>query len=419
MRNSIDIQGLSKKFRLYPKGRPTTFQEALVNRFKGIKPKSEFWALKNVSFYVEPGNMLGVIGKNGAGKSTLLKILGRVLNYDAGIVNINGRIGGLLELGAGFHPDLTGRENIFVNGVVSGLTRAQVKERFDEIVTFAELEGVIDYPLRTYSSGMKMRLGFSVAAFTDPDILLIDEVLAVGDLSFRRKCFERIEQFKEMGKTIVLVTHDLQQVKMFCDRAIWLKDGNIEASGKPEEVVSLYQQYNKQNDAQISLTAINDEKPFNPVNGMSPLDLHHVRLLNSDSLPVDSFSSGDCLQIEINYNARAVKPSAIFSFSIYNQKNQLCCRFNTSNVGQDWPVLNGKGFVLATIPSLPLAKGKYRLDVGIYSEDWQVTYAYKKRMRHFIIKDDAKGEHGVVSLPHQWELVQESTLVADFENQAI
>lgn len=236
----IRVHQVGKRFKLYPRGRPTTIQETLTRGMRGLRPLEAKWALRDINFVVEQGKMIGIIGANGSGKSTMLRLLGKVLRPDEGRLETRGRIGGLLELGAGFHHDLTGRENIFVNGIVSGLTKSDVANRFNHIVAFSELEDDIDYPLRTYSSGMQMRLGFAVAAFSDPDILLIDEVLSVGDVAFQQKCFDRIRQFREEGRTIIFVTHDLSQIRQFCDEVIWINKGSLMAQGEPDEIIERY-----------------------------------------------------------------------------------------------------------------------------------------------------------------------------------
>jgi len=198
------------------------------------------WALRNVSLKIDKGMTIGVIGKNGSGKSTLLKLISRIHKPDTGTVTVQGTVAALIELGAGFHPELTGRENVLINGIILGLTRAQIRTRFDEIVEFAELKDYIDEPVRTYSSGMYMRLGFSVATHVDPDILLLDEVLAVGDQAFSRKCIERMTRFKQAGKTIILVSHDLNMIRSWCDQAAWLHEGVVRMQGAPADVVQAY-----------------------------------------------------------------------------------------------------------------------------------------------------------------------------------
>jgi lipopolysaccharide transport system ATP-binding protein len=236
----VEAHNLGKKYRRYSSDRPYTLQEAVVKGLRGIRPVDYQWALRRVNFDIEKGMMLGVVGNNGAGKSTLLRLLGQIGRLDEGSLIVRGSVGGLLEIGAGFHSDLTGKENVYINAIISGLLKSEVDELFDEIIAFAELKDVIGEPLRTYSTGMKMRLGFAIAAHTDPDILLIDEVLAVGDASFRQKCVERIHQFKKHGKTIVYVSHDIQQVQKICDEVILLKQGEIVQHGEPEQVVSSY-----------------------------------------------------------------------------------------------------------------------------------------------------------------------------------
>ncbi|HZD11294.1 MAG TPA: ABC transporter ATP-binding protein, partial [Candidatus Binatia bacterium] len=229
--DAIVAKGVSKQFRRYHPERPMTFIETFVRGLHRLRPTEHFWALRDVSFTVQRGEMVGVIGVNGAGKSTLLRLIGGVGQPDKGQVQTRGRIGALLDLGAGFHPDLSGRENVLVSGVISGLTRQEVLDRFDAIVDFAELAAFIDSPLRTYSTGMQMRLAFAVAVHIEPEILLIDEVLAVGDIAFQNKCLDRIAQFKRKGSTVLLVSHEASLVKKLCDRAIWLREGRIVAQG--------------------------------------------------------------------------------------------------------------------------------------------------------------------------------------------
>jgi lipopolysaccharide transport system ATP-binding protein len=207
---------------------------------RGLRATESFWALRDVSFRVPRGTMCGVIGRNGAGKSTLLRLLGRVDVPHEGSLRVRGRVGALLTLGTGFHPDLTGRENVYVSGVVYGLTRAEVRQRFDSIVAFAEVEQFIDSPLRIYSTGMAMRLAFAVACHLEPDVLLIDEVLSVGDAAFEGKCLDRIRRFKASGCTIILISHGLDQIHAMCDEAIWLESGRLAAQGKPEYVIDRY-----------------------------------------------------------------------------------------------------------------------------------------------------------------------------------
>jgi len=236
----ISVHHVSKRFPCYDRDRPKTIMAAALSGWRRIAPTNYFWALRHISFEVNSGEMVGIIGKNGAGKSTLLKLLGKVGLPDEGHICMGARVGGLLDLGAGFHDNLTGRENVVVNGVVAGLLSREVMQRFDEIVEFAEIERFIDNPVRTYSTGMKMRLAFSVAVHTQPEVLLVDEHLAVGDRDFQDKCLARIDQMKAAGCAIVLVSHNTDQISSLCDRAIWLERGEIKAIGPAQAVVEQY-----------------------------------------------------------------------------------------------------------------------------------------------------------------------------------
>lgn len=236
----IVVNKLSKRYWLRD-GAPRTFQQALGQVFCAWRRGTPFWALRDISFCVEPGASVGLIGRNGAGKSTLLRMICGLGRPTCGTARVDGRVAALLELGVGFHPQLTGRENLYVSAVVSGLRRAEVDVRFDEIVQFAEIEPFIDQPLRTYSSGMQVRLAFSVAVHVDPQVLIVDEALAVGDAAFQQKCIERIEGFQRAGKTLLLVSHDMELIRRFCTRAIWLQQGCVIADGPVDNITGAYE----------------------------------------------------------------------------------------------------------------------------------------------------------------------------------
>jgi lipopolysaccharide transport system ATP-binding protein len=242
----IRVTGLGKTFRRFHPDRPSTIQEAVAKGMHGIsrlRSVERFWALKDVSFDVDAGRTVGLIGANGSGKSTLLRLIGRIGRPDTGRIEVRGRIGALLDLAAGFHPDLTGRENAVLAGILNGLTRRQLLERLDSIVAFAEVEDALDSPMRTFSSGMQMRLAFAVAVHTNPNILLIDEVLSVGDLAFQRKCLGRIDEFKADGCSILLVSHETSTIEELCDEAIWLDSGKLMAKGAAGDVVQKYTEF--------------------------------------------------------------------------------------------------------------------------------------------------------------------------------
>jgi len=244
MAAAIRLQGVSKSFRRHSERYSTSLKTyALRDLWRRRSRTDEVtWAVRDVDLTVEQGCTVGIIGRNGSGKSTLLHLIRGMFRPTSGTVWVGGRMSALIELGAGFHPELTGRENVIINGVILGLSKSEIRDRFDQIVKFAELESFIDEPVRTYSTGMYMRLGFAIAAHVNPEILLIDEVLAVGDLAFVRKCHDRMTHFKREGKAIVLVTHDLSTVESWCDHAVWMDEGRIRASGEPPRVVELYRE---------------------------------------------------------------------------------------------------------------------------------------------------------------------------------
>jgi lipopolysaccharide transport system ATP-binding protein len=238
--DAVVVSNVGKSFRRYHPDRPATIQEAVAKGLHRMRHVERFWALSEVTFSAGQGRTVGIVGTNGSGKSTLLRLIGGVGRPDTGTITVHGRLGALLDLGAGFHPDLTGRENAILAGILNGLTRKQVLARLDAIVRFAEVEEALDNPTRTYSSGMQVRLAFSVAVHTDPDILLIDEVLSVGDIGFQRKCIERINAFKAAGCSILFVSHSAKTVQELCDDVIWLSQGRVVASGTAADVVRQY-----------------------------------------------------------------------------------------------------------------------------------------------------------------------------------
>ena len=243
MRPPVLVSNVSKSFRRYHTHRPGTIQEAVAQGLRGMRSIERFWGLRDVSFRVEAGQAIGIVGANGSGKSTLLRLIGGVGKPDSGHIEVIGRIGGLLDLGAGFHPDLNGWENAILGGIINGLTRRQVISRLDAIVEFAEVADSMENPIRTFSSGMQMRLAFSIAVHTDPSVLLIDEVLSVGDIAFQQKCLDRIHNIKETGCSILLVSHEGSTIEDFCDNAIWLSGGQLTDSGPARQVMQRYSEH--------------------------------------------------------------------------------------------------------------------------------------------------------------------------------
>lgn len=406
----IVVEGLGKRFRRYSEDHTWTLQETILRGFKRRQADDYFWALKDVSFQVPEGKMLGLIGRNGAGKSTLLRLIGGVGEPEMGRISTQGRIGALIDLGAGFHPDLTGRENVFINGVISGLLRKEVVQRFDDIVQFSELEEFIDSPLRTYSTGMRMRLAFSVAVNIDPDILLIDEVLAVGDSAFQLKCLERIDEFKGKGCTIVLVSHDTNLVARICDEALWLDGGQIAARGPAEMVVMQYATaMQKETHKRTPVNQTSKELENGAVLrinenrfGSQEVEIRNVQLLNEAGGPVGHIESGESLTIEMEYHAAQAIASPIFGVTITREDGTMCCDTNISVSDMGSPVLIGTGKTRLQFTRLDLAKGEYFIDVGVYQKDWAYAYDYHWQVYKLRIGDGGP-DKSLLYPPQQWE----------------
>jgi lipopolysaccharide transport system ATP-binding protein len=408
---AIVVEGLGKKFRRHHAGRPRTFKEMLLRGPLSMGGKDEFWALRDVSFSIAKGRMVGIVGPNGAGKSTLLRLIGGIGRADQGSITVNGRIGALLELGAGFHPDLTGRENVYISGVIAGLTREDIAERFDAIVEFSELKAFIDSPLRTYSTGMQMRLGFAVAVHTDPDILLIDEVLAVGDLAFQQKCLKRVKEFKERGCTILLVSHNAHSIERLCDEALWLRRGQLVALGPPDVVT---RQYVNEMSVETSRRTPTTEPVARTHNGTElrmnenrfgslECTIVAVHLLDPQGYAVSKRDSGEPLQVQIDYRMPEPIKSPIFGVTISQDDGTICYDASTAGSGCQVPTLDGPGRVTLQLDRLDLIGGQYYVDVGIYERDWTYTYDYHWHVYPLIVRP-TPGEKGIVRPPHRWQL---------------
>jgi lipopolysaccharide transport system ATP-binding protein len=359
-----------------------------------------FWALRDVSFSVGPGEMLGIIGSNGAGKSTLLRLLGGVGRPTCGRVEVHGSLGALLDLGTGFVPDLSGRENARLAAIVTGLLRQEADLRLPEIVAFAELEDVIDEPVRTYSSGMLMRLAFSVAVHADPDVLLVDEFLSVGDLAFQAKCQARIQALRQGGCSILLVSHGMEQIRLLCDRALWLRSGQVAACGSPDSVAAAYESAMREEtlrrtppDAAPDATAPGEQR-----SGSREVEITGVRLA-----PGDVLTSGSPLEVEIDFHAPRRVPTPVFMLSLSRPDGTICLDTNTLAARVDVPDAEGPGRIVLSFDRLELARGEYHLNVGVFETDWSHAYDFRYQHRRIVV-EGAPAHCGIAAPPVRWAL---------------
>ena len=372
-----------------------------------LRPDETFTALDGVSFEVPRGTTFGVIGENGSGKSTLLKLLAGITKPTRGSLAVAGRISALIELGAGFHPEISGRENVAINGIMLGLTRREVDERFDEIVDFAELREFIDAPVKTYSSGMYMRLGFSVAIHVDPDVLLIDEVLAVGDESFTRKCLDKIGEFHRRGKTIVLVTHSLGLVEKMCDETLWLRHGRKAGIGDPKRVVDAYLTYVAGGEeALLARQAPAPEAETKPEGyregrwGSREVEITRVRLVDDRGQERHVFASGEGVTLRLEVEARAEVEDFVFGVGIFTADGVSVYGTNTHIEDYMPRRAVGRGEVALELSDLRLVEGTYLLDVAVHRRDG-TPYDYHRGLHSFRVKSRIK-DVGVYRPPHRW-----------------
>ncbi len=363
-----------------------------------------FWALREVSFQVRAGEMLGVIGPNGAGKSTLLSLLGGLSDPTTGRAVVHGRLGALLELGGGFADDLSGRENAILAGVVAGLTRGEVRACLDEIVDFAGIREFFDDPVRTYSTGMRMRLAFAVAVHTDPDVLLVDEFLAVGDISFQAKCRQRIADLRAGGCAVVLVSHGMGDVRETCDRVLWLRDGRIAALDTPEVVTDRYEAEMHERTLQRTPDRSRLELPDGRRVGA---DAHRIGSLEMEIADVRfrsgaALRSGASLLVELVYRSRETVIGPIFGISITREDGTICVDTNTESARVSTERLPPEGIVRFSIPRLELGAGRYFVNAGIFDPTWSHAYDYHWHV-HPLVVHGAEEHKGIHAPPCRWE----------------
>jgi ABC-type polysaccharide/polyol phosphate transport system ATPase subunit len=376
------------------------FTKRLLRR--EVAPREEFWALRDITFSLKRGEVLGLVGPNGAGKSTLLKILSRVTVPTSGSFVVHGRLGALIEIGAGFHPELTGRENIALNGVILGMSRREIQSKFDRIVAFAELERFIDTPIKYYSSGMQMRLGFAVAAHTDPDVLLIDEILAVGDASFQAKCANKIAELKEQDKTIILCSHSLTNITDHCKSVLWVEAGRVRMLGETDAVLDAYLEHvTAAMNAEAEHTQQQERAAFE---GLATI--HDVVTLDAAEQPQTRFDRGDRILVDITYSAAQPLPGAVFGVAVQDIQGYALGGVVTDpdTVKITSPV--ERGVLRLILDPVLFNRGVYTLNVNITDPTLKRTYDLKRRAARLAIDGPRAADRetsGHVYYPHHWD----------------
>jgi ABC-type polysaccharide/polyol phosphate transport system ATPase subunit len=414
--SAIELAHVSKVYRRFSGRQFATLKSALLKRslLRDLQPNEAFLALNDVSFTVARGSTVGLIGRNGSGKSTALKLVAGITKPTSGTVSVAGRISALIELGAGFHPEISGRENVFINGIMLGLSKRDVEERFDDIVDFAELRDFIEAPVKTYSSGMYMRLGFAVAIHVDPDVLLVDEVLAVGDESFTHKCLDKFGEFRRRGKTVLIVTHSLGLVERLCDEAVWIDGGEKQSEGDPKRVVGAYltavEHSDEQQMAAATAKAVQSTKAAQPAGdmfqategrwGSREVEITDVQLVGADDQPSFGFHTGDAISIRLRVKSTQPVGDFVFGIGVFNAEGVCCFGTNTTIEDMTSDRIEGEGQVTFAIDNLDLVEGTYKLDVAVHRRDG-APYDYHRLLYTFRVQSRTH-DIGIFRPRHRW-----------------
>lgn len=406
MKYAIEFHDVWKKFK---KGEKTnSLRDSLPKFFNrtnsetGLEDK-EFWALKDVSFNIDHGDVVGIMGPNGAGKSTILKLLSKIMSPNKGGMKINGRLAALIEVTAGFHPDLTGRENVYLNGTILGMRKREIDEKFDEIVEFSGVGEFIDTPVKRFSSGMFSRLGFSVAAHMDPDILLVDEILSVGDSAFQAKCAGKIRELLHSGATVLLVSHQLNMIQSLCKRAILLENGEVVKDGKIEEVFPYYQNtvYKKnEEDLKLKMSAIDGRVR---IKKESLIDISQVRITNGKGTKIEV---NDSIEFHIDYESKEELDNPIFTLEIIRADGVLCCSSSTEEERITTGIIKGKGSVKVNLGKTLLAPGIYMAKISVWDKEMMHPYVVRNR-DVFRIEFGNKQTEGLFLVKADWSINKE------------
>lgn len=404
----LSLKNVSKRYRLV--GRRSQFQtlkSALLHRDMKPADDASILALDDVSFEVERGEAFGIIGPNGSGKSTLLKIISGILKPTSGTVVVDGRVSALIELGAGFHPEISGRENVYINGIMLGLSKREIDKRFDRIIEFAGIGPFLDQPVKTYSSGMYVRLGFAVAVHVDPDILLIDEVLSVGDEEFSLKCIAKIQEMKYRGVTMLFVTHQLDLVRTLCDRALWLEHGHAAGIGDPIRVVDDYLQKvsGGADAAQVLAEPEEEEKKSDDLLeeerwGSGEVLLSHVALVDQQDRDLVAIGTASSTTIRLDVKVREPQTDFVFGIGIYHADGTCVYGTNTDLEGFLPEALDNDSVVRFVIPSLDLVAGSYRIDAAVHTRSGR-AFDYRRGVLRFVVGSRIH-DTGVYRPKHEW-----------------
>lgn len=389
---AIKVTNLSKVYKLYDK--PADRLKEALNPLRKSYHK-EFYALDNINFEIKKGETVGIIGKNGAGKSTLLKIITGVLTPSAGHVQVNGRIASLLELGAGFNPEYTGVENIYLQGTLMGYTKEEMESKIQAVLDFADIGDFVYQPVKSYSSGMFARLAFAVAINVDPDILIVDEALSVGDMRFQLKCMDKFNDFREAGKTILFVTHDINSIKRFCTFCVWIKNGQIESIGNTDQVTDRYVDYLKIKDANVN--NVDNLKLNNQIAEIISLEL------TENGIKTNDITFGSDIEVKIKYKVfeQNIK-EPVLGIAIHSIDNQYICGLNTLLDKKKIPWEIGTNVFSLEYKDFSLTGGTYHFDVSLFEKNASVSFDYRAKYKSFIVHTPYIGE-GICILKHDWK----------------
>lgn len=396
---AIRVESLWKNFRLYHER--NRYLKAAMLRGRRARYE-EFWALQDVSLTVAKGATVGVIGSNGSGKTTLLKCLTGIYTPERGSVHIEGNVAALLELGAGFHAELSGTENIYLNGSILGMSKKEIDNKFDSIVEFAGLEQFIDTPVKNFSSGMVVRLGFSIATHVEPEVLLIDEILAVGDQAFQRKSTEKIEQFRRDGRTILVVSHSLGLVQQLCDTVVWLEKGHVKMTGPASDVISEYTGTTYGNFAR-------EDASSKTRWGSGEAQITQVTTLDASEQPIDTLSSGDEFRLRLELNSHVRIESPVLRVQMETMSGELVWSTTTQRGTATLRVLDGPAVAMLQIPSLPLADGTYYVSVSITDATGATEFDHCQHWAKIHVVGGQPNDGGVVALPSNWSIGRQRT----------